>query len=302
MTETSFTSYPKSYNVGHAALRGDVDILKMQCRVEEKVDGSQFSFGLIDGKVMVRSRGSVFDVNAPDDMFKPACATVLRLYEEGKLVEGWTYRGETLKSPRHNTLRYGRVPKGNIILFDVSPGNNDYLAAHAVALALGLESVPCLHVGPVTIELLDKLLETESVLGGVKIEGVVCKPITPVYGRDGKPIFAKYVAQSFKELHSREWKKQHPSKNDIRDQLVERYRSEARFAKAVQRVRDDGGFVGGPEAIGPLIKNLSADTLSEIELDAKDRLWNHFKKDVVRGVTRGFAEWFKAELAKEAQP
>ena len=46
---------------------------------------------------------------------------------QDQLHPGWTYRGECLDEPKHNALQYSRVPVGNVILFDVSIGNNYYL-------------------------------------------------------------------------------------------------------------------------------------------------------------------------------
>ena len=46
---------------------------------------------------------------------------------------------------KHNTLAYSRVPKGNIILFDINSGEQDYVDANDLqyeALYLGLECVP----------------------------------------------------------------------------------------------------------------------------------------------------------------
>ena len=42
-------SYPKVYNLGHKAI---TDLLLDPIIVEEKVDGSQFSFGMIDGQLL----------------------------------------------------------------------------------------------------------------------------------------------------------------------------------------------------------------------------------------------------------
>jgi hypothetical protein len=52
---SSWHSYPSIYNLGHRAL---TDLFSGGLvLVQEKVDGSQFSFGLIDGVVRFRSKG-----------------------------------------------------------------------------------------------------------------------------------------------------------------------------------------------------------------------------------------------------
>jgi hypothetical protein len=53
----SWHSYPSIYNLGHRALQ---DLLTVSVNVEEKVDGSQFSFGITEeGEIKLRSKGAV---------------------------------------------------------------------------------------------------------------------------------------------------------------------------------------------------------------------------------------------------
>jgi hypothetical protein len=76
---TSWDAYPKIWNLGHAQL---TELLWDDVVIQEKLDGSQFSFGVIDGELRVRSRGREFDVHGPDKIFAAACATVLRIADE----------------------------------------------------------------------------------------------------------------------------------------------------------------------------------------------------------------------------
>lgn len=107
-------SYGKIYNFGHRAI---VNLLKGPVVVEEKVDGSQFSFGIRNGQIHCRSKGVAINVDAPDSMFAKAVAVVRELAP--MLHDGWTYRGEYLQKPKHNALAYDRIPYRHIILFDV---------------------------------------------------------------------------------------------------------------------------------------------------------------------------------------
>ena len=65
MMEYSWNSYPKVYALGHPATK---DIFSGEVLVEEKIDGSQFSFGVIDGVLRTRSKsceppdGRMFDL------------------------------------------------------------------------------------------------------------------------------------------------------------------------------------------------------------------------------------------------
>jgi hypothetical protein len=91
--------------------------------VEEKVDGSQFSFGRFGGELRVRSKGRQFDPDAADKLFASAVAHVAQL----DLRDGYTYRGEVLSKPKHNVLAYGRVPAGNVIIKQGDPGDAFYM-------------------------------------------------------------------------------------------------------------------------------------------------------------------------------
>jgi RNA ligase len=293
---SSWTSYPKIYTLGHAAV---TEILDGPVLVEEKVDGSQFSFGVINGALCIRSKGADINNDAPPTMFGRAVTTVRVLHERGLLVPGYTYRGEVLDSPRHNVLAYDRAPEGNVILFDITTGLETYMPRaekEAEAKALGLEIVPVLFEGMVTtIEQFKALLETTSILGGQKIEGVVVKQYTR-FGPDGKPLLAKFVSEAYKEVHKGAWREQNPLQNDILQQCIVAYRTPARFAKAVQHLRDDGKLEGTPKDIGLLIREVPDDVKAELEIEIKERLWQWAWPHIRRGVTAGLPEWYKEQL------
>ena len=91
--ETSWHSYPKVWAMGHAQLG---NLLDGPVLVEEKVDGSQFSFGSFGGELRVRSRGVQMQVDAPEKMFGLAVETVKAL--AGKLKDGGRTGGSTCRS------------------------------------------------------------------------------------------------------------------------------------------------------------------------------------------------------------
>ena len=146
MDANSIRSYPTVYPIGHRAIS---NIFSGPVLVEEKCDGSQFSFGLIGGELVCRSKGKQQLIDAPDKMFNQAIATVKTL----DLHPEWTYRGEFLGKPKHNTLAYSRVPQRNIIIYDVNTGLEEYMPLeekHMEAQRLGLEFVPAMFEGTVT--------------------------------------------------------------------------------------------------------------------------------------------------------
>lgn len=87
-------AFPKIFAMG---TRYIADILKEEVEVTEKVDGSQFGFGKIDGEVICRSKGKIQPLDNPDKMFKEAVEYVLSI--EDKLAEGNFYYAEYLQKP-----------------------------------------------------------------------------------------------------------------------------------------------------------------------------------------------------------
>lgn len=265
--------------------------------IEEKIDGSQFSFGVFGGEVRVRSRGRVFDVGEPDGLFKLACETVKEIAP--KLTDGWTYRGEVVCRPKHNTLTYERIPKGGIIIFDVETtlcGFLDHVAKEAECNRIGIETVPVFYHGTITCQdQLDELKNRISCLGGTKIEGFVVKAYDQ-FTKDHKVLMGKWVSEQFKEIHQKNWKIQNPTKNDILDKLLEAYTTKARWQKAVQHLEEAGQLEHEPRDIPLLVKEIQSDVKKECEQEIKDILFNYFWKKLQRGVVRGAPEWYKQQL------
>jgi len=294
VSESSWRSYGDIYNLGHRAVES---LFVADVVIQEKIDGSQFSFGVFDGKLKIRSKNVEMDPDAPEKMFLAAADTVRNL--SGDLQDGWTYRGEYLRVPHHNTLNYERVPKGNIILFDIAKGEEDYLLPIEVAneaLSIGLEFVPTFYEGPgnvFTIEHLKTMLERQSVLGGERIEGVVIKAYG-IYGRDKKTLMGKHVQESFKERNDATWAK--PQRADIIEEIGTALRTDNRWLKAVQHLRDAGQITDSPKDIGPLLHEVQADILKEEAEYINGRLFAHFKKDILSQTVRGLPQWYKERL------
>lgn len=291
-------SYPSVYAVGHAAIK---NLFDGEVQIEEKVDGSQFSFCLRDGELECRSKNVQFTPDMANSMFAKAVETVLDL--KPSLVDGYTYRCEFLQKPKHNTLAYDRVPNKNLILFDVNTGLEQYLSYEekkAIADGLGLETVPLLYRGEVkNYDQFTGFLENVSILGGCKIEGVVIKNYSQ-FTKDKKAAMGKYVSESFKEIHSADWKDRNPGKKDVIEQIILQYRTPARWQKAVQHLKENGIYEGSPRDIGNLMKEVNADIEKECADEIKEILYKNFYKDIQRGITRGLPEWYKDELAKSA--
>lgn len=295
-------SYGKIYNLGHRQL---TDLFSDPVVVQEKIDGSYFAFGLVDGRLQARSKGQLLDIDAPDKMFAEGVETVKSLAD--KLTPGFVYCGEYLRRPKHNTLAYDRTPKQHVILFDVEtvPASEKFLERRQLAEEadrLGLEVVPHYSLvpetDPWTLESLSMLFELTSVLGGQKIEGVVIKNYAR-YGIDGKMLRGKHVSEAFKEVHNGDWKARHPAGRDIKQELATMFRTPARWNKAIQHLRDANQLTDSPRDIGPLLKEVNQDVLQECAEEIKDKLFKWAWKDLSRELTKGFPEYYKQQLLEK---
>jgi len=300
---TSWHSYPSIFNVGHA----QVEELVRTCalNVEEKIDGSQFSWGVDEAGVLrCRSKGKELDPeHLVEKLFAAAVATAKVLAPD--LRPGWTYRAEYLSRPGHGHLKYARIPRQHLILFDVNTGEESYLSyaeKAAEAARLGLEVVPCLWSGTSpTLAQFDGWLAAESVLGGPKIEGVVLKPARyDLFGRDHKVLMAKHVSPVYREEQKKTWRCANPTAGDIVQTLGARFSTEARWRKAVQRGREDGWLEQSPRDIGRLLKEIPADIEKEAADEIKAALFAHFWPQVRRVAVMGVPEWYKRTLAETA--
>ena len=284
-------SYPSIFNLGHKAVR---EIFLDPVVVQEKIDGSQFSFGRFNGEYKARSRKSNL-VEREDKNF--AAAVEYTSDPALSLVDGWTYRGEVVARLKHNALTYERVPKNNVILFDISlPSEADFLMGMDLlteSYKIGLESVPMLHHGTIANYMdLKALLDKESTLGG-PIEGIVIKNYYR-FGLDKHPLFAKWVREEYKEAHKREWT---PGPSVV-EQIVATLKHERRWEKAIERLRDEGRLQSAPQDIGPLIKEVQADILKEETDWIKEKLFEKEQRGILRGITAGLPEWYKERLVR----
>jgi len=296
---SSWHSYPSIFALGH---RYVADLLIDPVLVQEKVDGSQISFGAFPNDsgyptVRMRSKGADINILAPEKMFKKAVDYVVSIAET--LTPGYTYRGEYLSTPKHNTLAYDRVPKNHIILFDINPEQEAYLPFNVVqneAERIGLETVTPLFFGMVeSLEQFRAYLDRTSCLGGQKIEGVVVKNYAR-FGQDKKVLMGKFVSEAYKEVHASEWKASNPSANDIVQTLIASLKTPARWDKAVQHLREVGLLGDSPKDIALLMKEVPSDIEKEEQEYIKAKLYEWAWPQIRRGVVAGLPEYYKQLL------
>lgn len=293
-------SFPKIWALGN---RNIADIFDYDVEMTEKIDGSQFCFGKDkEGNFQCRSKGVVIDHEGTSDkLFRPVIDWSMSI--QSKIPHDTTYYGETLKSPKHNTLEYERVPTNHFVLFGVSDSDgmeyiNQHKHLHVIAKDLGCDVVPLLHEGKATYETVEGLLNQPSYLGGCTAEGVVVKAYEPymLYGMHTGLKAGKFVTEKFKEQHQKNPEFQ--SKKGKVDELFSHYKTEARWTKAVQYLRDCGQLERDPKDIGNLLKRVNQDVEEECKDEVASHLYTIHRKAFLSRTTMGLPQWYKEQLAK----
>lgn len=288
------THYPKIFALG--SVNNQSLLTNRLLIVQEKIDGSQFSFK-VNHDLTLSFRSHHCDlIYGQEGMFKIGMEEITLLHEKNPFVIGYTYFGEYLEKPKQNHLKYDRVPKHHVILFDILDQHDEFLPPGDVAMeACGhdLEYVPT-YILEYEVPSPDEYLNKKSILGG-RVEGYVVKQ---PYGLVDTRLMGKYVSPEFKEKQRAEWKSEHPGKNDVLENIAASLRTEPRWEKSIQSMRENGTLVGEPKDIGILIPLIQKDILEECEAEIKESLfkwaWPHISRMVVRGV----AEYYKGKLVE----
>lgn len=295
-------AFPKIFAVGTDYIS---TIFDDSVEITEKIDGSQFAFGLVNGELHMRSKGATLYSDNPEKMFSLAIIQVGNI--EHILPDNTVYYCEYLQKPKHNTLAYADVPVNHLALFGVcTPGQkftSNYRDLQDHAQHLGIDVVPLIFDGKInSADELLSMLDTESYLGGQKVEGIVVKNYAKPFLLGGQPIplmAGKYVSEYFKEVHHKTWKGENTNRGKY-DLFMDGFRTEARWRKSVEHMRDAGQLENDPRDIGKLIKAVQEDIAEEEKENIKNFLWNEFGKEITRHAVKGLPEWYKESLAKRS--
>lgn len=287
-------SYGKILTLGS---RGTESALDGEVIVQEKVDGSQFGFGLDkDGKPVFRSRGQHIHVEQVKHMFSPI---VQHLYDKLTPMEGKDiyWYGEFLSRPKHNALTYGRTPTGFLVLFD-GYVDGHWMNRHELEIwadAFKIDLVPELFNGTLSYSLIPELMNRESFLGKEVIEGIVIKNYNQMVINENKiqPMFCKCVRSDFKEKND---KAQREFKGWDLNTFLMSFKTEARWLKAVQHLKEAGQLENAPKDIGALIQEIQKDLVTEEKENIQHALYRAYIKDIIRIAISGFPEWYKERL------
>lgn len=296
------SAFPKIFHIGEDFI---TNLFKGEVEITEKIDGSQFDFGIDpDGIVVFRSHYQQLTYKPVPRMFEKAKEQVDRIIsilQENNLTDIYFYC-EYLSKPKHNILNYGRVPKNNLYLFGMKEGRSfvsDSVKLGSYADLMDIERPRVLYIGEVKdVKELEEYLDCDSVLGSGKIEGIVIKNYNEpaVMGSIYLPVsMGKYVSEKYKEKHGTEWKGSFTSKGKL-EIFLGSFQTEARWDKAIQHLKEDDKLENAPKDIGKLIVEIERDLIEEEAETIKNGLYRIFVKDIVRKTTRGFPEHYKKKL------
>lgn len=231
-----------------------------QIIIQEKIDGANASFAVIDGELKCWSRNKELDAGNTLEGFY---GWVKDNIDADKLLEGVIYFGEW--TARHKVVYEGHEKE--FFLYDIfNLQLEEYVSFSMVrdeAKRLGLQLVPVFFEGE--FESFDQLMsyvgrtDLNGTLGGEPSgEGIVIKNVN-YRDRFGKQLFVKLVIDKFAEVQKQK-KPKNPKKTFNPEELKVREcttvpRVKKQLFKMIEEGRLDRDY--GIEDMGFLIKNVS---------------------------------------------
>ncbi len=270
--------------------------------ITEKLDGSQIKFAKIGDRLILESKNKEIDLDNPDKMFKKCCEELLKRVD--LIPNNYVFYGEYLKSNKHNSLRYDRVPNGNIALFGIrDPASNSFCYENLKSMSqeLDLDIVPFIEQGQYYDDSAKTIgsvkINQISQLGGCQREGVVILYEATKWDHNLETFIQNYhyfkiVSEEFKEVTKRIVSKQVDQFETFKDQ----FKTKARWEKAINRLRDANELSYTKADIGNLMKEISCDLEAEEKEAIQAWLWQSYGKKIIKNATNGFPEFYKKYL------
>lgn len=208
--------------------------------IEEKIDGGNFRFSVIEGELVLGSRTQVLDEKLQGEKnWKRCCDYIRERLKQNPTakvaMEGLVFYGELC---RRHTIGYdfGNMPPFiGFDIFDLRTGRFlDHEIAKQLFNALGIDFVPVIKVvkAKTIKEVTDKDVPKSEYYDG-KAEGIVFKNYD-------KQIFGKYVRERFKEDNKRVWGGTPKYEETDSGKIMARYCTNARIEKIAYKLRDEG--------------------------------------------------------------
>lgn len=300
--------FPKVLGLGQPLLS---EIFDDPIDLTSKIDGSQCRIHLTESNVQCGSK----NVDMADmKMFDLAYQQADRIWKE---KVWWTFGDditlftEFLNKPKHNVLKYDRVPRNNLYLFGALNDGKHLKTEELIELANELQiEPPHIIVSQVKIDNpddLNKYLETESVLGGTKVEGIVIRnsykfypPLlvsTMVFA--DYPLVGKLVRDDFKERLNKEWSGKKQREAPL-SKVTTEFLTEARFHKVIQHLADEGKITYEMHNLKSIIPEFYRDLVDEehdeIVKVAMEEFWRQLKRKCDNVAVQ---EWKKFLIKKQ---
>lgn len=298
---------PKVQRVDRVPGLFDGDVVVM-----EKVDGSQFRIKLTPDGWDCGSKSVNGKDNIDKSMFDIAIKEAERIWNIYTSTEWVDKYGamylycEYLRHMKHNTLEYSRVPENHLYLFNVMvdcPGGFKPLdprytgTLRDIARVFEIDPPNILHTGKASVDLLDRLLETESYLGGCKVEGVVVYNYSRTYTNIpqwiGFPLMGKYVRPEFTELNNENWSK---IKKPVVERVIEKYITPQRFEKVIAHLKEQGLIEGHMRDMKYIYDEFFADLYNEEECTLMFEIYNAVMSQVEHRAKKILTKWYTDRL------
>lgn len=250
--------------------------------IQEKVDGSQFSFYKIDGRLHYHTKNT--ELSSCDINNKQFGKTISEINSRIDLVKPHhIYRGEALRGRKQNKLCYDNEPLGNFVLFDIETvSGNRYDSLSQEVVSTHAEYLNVAYPGYTIIENIqyfEDVKPEKSFLGG-PLEGYVIKSY------DWNQLSAwKIVNKEFEE--SVKPLKKH---TNIINDLQERYSCTGRFEKVISTMKNRGVELNS-STFGQHLKELFTDFDVEYSTEAKEIVWKWAKRKFLDKLSKDFRDF-----------
>lgn len=258
--------------------------------ITEKIDGSQITWikSHIKGLIISSKKLILYPDGEIPNLFKSAVDYLISI--EKSIPYDIQFYAETLTKPRHNVLKYERVPKNHLYLFAAKAGE-DYATLDQLMVYASRMEIE----GPHVIQ----SINDSSCLGGT-MEGIVYSLIK----KDGSIHKCKEVAQEFKEVKQQLKDRKRAMKGcktDHWEEFKQRFKTEARWQKAIQHLEEQAALSHQDSDIGLLFKEVMEDIIKEEQQTMVDYFNKTFRKELLKESCNGLVEFYRNYL-KNSSP
>jgi len=280
-----FHKYKKIYRLGHEETEGIFSDPEDNIVMQEKIDGANFRFAILKGKLVFGSRTQQLTSDEGEDTnvaknFAGCVKYIRDIINKGVLsdYEGYIFYGEACHK---HTMSYNwdKIPR--YLGFDVLEiETNEFMPKHFVDRAfaeLGLETVP--YLGTVKAKELTEINDASVPVSAYapkenpeqQAEGVV-------YKNYDKQLMGKYVRDEFKERNAETFggrPKYNKEADTDNSEFIFKYCTNERIEKLIFK-KVDQGEVLDMKMMGSLIKETYLDIIEE---EWKEILTSNWKID-----------------------